>query len=68
MARFKFCLIGSPQRPVLELDASDVAELHQRLACARYIEGRMIEIDGEATACDVLIPANRIQMIFRWHE
>lgn len=68
MGRFKFCLIGSPQRPVLELEASDVAELHHWLARARYIEGRMVEIDGEQTDCEVLIPANRIQMIFGWHE
>lgn len=64
MGRFKFCLIGTPQSPVLELEAEDVRELHYAIARSRYIEGRMVEIDGEPTDCDVLIPANRIQMIF----
>lgn len=64
MARFKFCLIGSSQAPVLELPATDVGDLHQMIERARFVAGRMVEIDGEPTDCEVLIPANRVQMIF----
>lgn len=63
MARCKFCLIGASQAPVLELEADNTSELHHAIAYRRYIEGRMVEIDGEATDCSVMIPANRIQMI-----
>lgn len=68
MGRFKFCLIGSTQHPVLELEAKDVGDLHHAIARARYVEGRLVEIGGEPTDCDVLIPANRIQMIFGMAE
>ena len=63
MARFKFCLIGSSQAPVLELPMADVSELHDALSVSKYVEGRMVEIDGQATCCPVLIPTNRILMV-----
>lgn len=68
MGRFKFCLIGSPQAPILELHARNVCELHHSLGCSRYIEGRMVEIEGEPTDCPVLIPANRIQIVMELPE
>lgn len=64
MTRFKFCLTGTAQSPILELDAASIPELHRWLANVRYVEGRMVEIDGEATNCQVLLPVSRIQMIF----
>ena len=63
MARFKFCLVGSPQAPVLELPVEDLTHLHARLAAAKFVEGRMVAIDDNATNCDVLIPTSRILMI-----
>ncbi|MFL6758566.1 hypothetical protein [Sphingomonas sp.] len=68
MTRFKFCMIGTPQSPILEMEARNVAELHHWIARARYIEGRMVEIAGEATDCPVLIPANRIQIVMELPE
>lgn len=68
MGKFRFCLVGTPQSPVLELEARDVRELHHSLARTRFIEGRMVEIDGEPTDCEVLISANRVQMIFEIAE
>ena len=63
VSRFKFCLVGSPQAPVLELEAADVHDLMRWLGRSRYIPGHMVEIDGQATDCSVLIPAARIQII-----
>ena len=57
--------MGSPQSPVLELPASSIAQLHVRLAGAKFVEGRMVSIDGSATSCDVLIPVSRILMVLR---
>jgi hypothetical protein len=68
MARFKFSLVGSPQRPVLEIEVRDLGELHHAISGARFIEGRMVEIDGELTDCSVLIPANRIQIVMELPE
>ena len=68
MARFKICMMGTAQAPILELDARDVAELHHSLGRARFVEGRMVEIDGGGADCVVLIPLNRIQMIFEMDE
>lgn len=63
MAQFRFCLIGSPQSPVLELPADSMTHLHARLAGAKFVEGRMVSIDGTVTSCDVLIPVGRILMV-----
>lgn len=63
MTRFKFCLVGSPQAPILELPMVDVSELHVALARSKYVEGRMVEIDGHETDCPVLIPTSRILMV-----
>lgn len=68
MAKFRFCLIGTPQAPVLEIDVGNISELHHWISRARFIEGRMIRIDGEPTDCPVLIPTNRVQMIFEIAE
>jgi hypothetical protein len=68
MARFRFSLVGTPQRPILDIAVRDLGELHHALARARFIEGRMVEIDGEATDLPVLIPANRIQIVMELPE
>jgi len=63
MARFKFCLVGSSQAPVLELPMRDVSELHAALSVSKFVEGLMVEIDGEVTACAVLIPTSRVLIV-----
>lgn len=68
MGRFKFCLIGSPQSPIVEIGVRHLCDLHLSIGRARFIEGRMIEIDGEAMDCPVLIPANRIQIVIELPE
>lgn len=68
MARFKFSLIGTPQAPILDLPVSNVAELHAAIGRARFIDGEMVEVDGEVVRCRVLIPVGRIQMVFEVTE
>lgn len=63
MARFKFFLIGTNEAPVLETDAASLSQLNLALSHSRFIEARMIEIDGHATDCGVLIPTARIQFV-----
>lgn len=63
MSRFKFFLIGTNEAPVLELPVVDLHELHQKMQRSRFVEGRMVEINGEFNSRDVLIPINRIQMV-----
>lgn len=63
MAKFKFCLTGSPQMPIVEVDATDLHHLHQLMDRSRFVEGRMVEVDGEGATAGVLIPVSRIQFI-----
>ena len=42
---------------------ADVSELHAALSVSKYVEGLMVEIDGHATRCPVLIPTSRILMV-----
>lgn len=68
MARFMFALIGTPQTPILDLPVRTVAELNQAIARARFVDGLMVEIDGEGVHCPVLIPVSRIQMVMELPE
>ena len=68
MARFMFALVGTSQAPVLELPVASVAELKAAISRARFIDGVMVEIDGQGVHCPVLIPACRIQMIMELSE
>ena len=68
MARFKFALVGASQMPVLELPERNLGELHQAISRARFIGGRLVEIDGDAADSVVLIPVSRIQMILELAE
>lgn len=63
MTRFKFCLMGSAQAPVLELALADLSALHAALLRSKYVEGRMVEVGGEATELPVLIPTGRILLV-----
>jgi hypothetical protein len=63
MARFKFFLVGTTEAPVLEVEADTLRELGEMATRHRFVEGRMIEINGEGAAVGVLIPTSRIQLI-----
>lgn len=63
MARFKFFLVGTNEAPVVEVEASTLQRLGEDLSRTRFVEGRMIEINGERTEVGVLIPTARIQLI-----
>lgn len=63
-----FSLIGTPQTPVLELPVYNAAELNAAIARARFVDGMMVEIDGQPVNVPVLIPVSRIQMIMELPE
>lgn len=63
MALFKFFLIGSAETPILDVPFEHLNELHCAMERSRFVEGRMVEVNGEPVSCGVLIPMGRIQMI-----
>lgn len=63
VTKFRFCLMGSSQQPVIEVDVACLHDLHQLLSTNRFIEGRLVEIDGDGVQCNVLIAATRVQMV-----
>jgi hypothetical protein len=63
MARFKFFLIGSTQAPVLDVEATSIAQLQADLTRERFLVARTVEVDGSPVSCDVIVPVSRIQMI-----
>jgi hypothetical protein len=63
MALYKFFLIGTNEAPVVEVEVDTLRELGESAIRNRFIEGRMVEIDGQARACAVLIPTARIQLV-----
>ncbi len=63
MARFRFFMIGTTESPVLELELDTLRELGEMAMRHRFIEGRMVEINGEGSAVGVLIPTSRIQLV-----
>ena len=63
MGRFRFCMIGTGQAPVIDVDETSLREICETIDRHRFLLGRLIEIDGYGTSCGVLIPTSRIQMI-----
>lgn len=63
MARFRFCLVGTSQSPIVDVQQSNLSELGDAMARQRFLEGVIVGIDGHDGECGVLIPVNRIQMI-----
>lgn len=63
MAQFRFFLVGSSQAPLVEVEHQDLGELYETITRCRFLQGRLVEIDGHDVGCGVLIPTNRIQMI-----
>ena len=63
MARFKFCLVGSPQTPIVEVDVHDLHHLHEIMSRSRFVEGRIVEVDGEGANCGILISTSRVLVV-----
>jgi hypothetical protein len=63
MARFKFFLIGTTEAPILEVEADTLRQLGEMAMRNRFIEGHMVEINGDGASCGVLIPTARVQLI-----
>jgi len=63
MATYKFFLVGTTEAPVLEVSATDLIELGELATRTRFGVGRMVEINGDGAAVEVLIPTARIQLI-----
>lgn len=64
MATFRICLTGSSQPLLVDLHASDAAELAQIAASSRFLAGHMAEPDGYGVCPGVMIQSNRIQCAF----
>ena len=45
------------------MEALSLADLAQELSCNRFLVGRIIAVDGEATSRGVVVPTSRIGMI-----
>lgn len=64
MAAFRICLTGSPQPLLVDLPASDIAELTQIAASSRFLAGHMAEPDEYGVCPGVMIATGRIQCAF----
>lgn len=62
MATFRFNLIGA-QPVVLEVAARDISELSTLMSCQRFVEGRLVEPDGDGALLGMLIATSRIQCV-----
>jgi hypothetical protein len=63
MSSFLFTLMGCPERLLVDVEASSLAALSQELTCCRFLMGRMVAVDGEATSRGVLLPVGRIALV-----
>ncbi len=66
MARFKFCMIGTSETPILHLPAANVRELNEVITRSRFIEGDIEMTDG--VVCGMLLSVNRIQCVIQLDE
>jgi hypothetical protein len=64
MATFRICLTGSTQPLLVDLPASDVAELTQMAGSSRFLAGHMAEADEHGVCPGIMIQTNRIQCAF----
>ena len=63
MSAYQFVLTGFDQKFLLEVEAPSLADLVQELSCNRFLVGRIIAVDGEATSRDVVVSTSRIGLI-----
>lgn len=59
--QFNFCLIGTNQPIVVELEVSEMSELAEQMSYSRYVAGDLVSPGGELVR--VLIPVSRVQFI-----
>lgn len=64
MATFRICLTGSSQPLLVDLPASDVAELAQIASSSRFLSGNMAEADEHGVCPGIMIATGRIQCAF----
>lgn len=63
MAWFKFILVGCQEEMLLEVEADTLGELGRALSVRRFLEARMVSVDGEPASCAVLVPVPRIRLV-----
>ena len=63
MAAFRFHLVGNSQPVELEVAASTISDLCHMMSCRRFVEGRLVEPDGDGTMLGMLIATSRIQCV-----
>ena len=63
MATYRFHLIGNACPVELEVAASTMDDLHALLSCQRFVQGRMIEVDGDGVLLNMLLATSRIQCV-----
>ena len=63
MSSYDFLLTGCDQKFLLEVEAPSLTDLAQELSCNRFLVGRIIAVDGEATSRGVVVPTSRIGLV-----
>lgn len=61
--RFRVSLYGCFQPLLVDVPATDIAELHELLSRSRFLPARLVEADGEPASCEALIAVQRILLI-----
>lgn len=62
MGTFRFHLIGGPPFD-MEVAVGTISELAEIVSRQRFLEGRMVEPDGDGVLAGVLIATSRIQCV-----
>ena len=63
MSVFRFKLVG-PCSPIeLEVAASTIGDLGKEMAYNRFVEGRLVEPDGDGVLLGMLIATSRIECV-----
>ena len=63
MGVFRFHLIGPSDPIVLEVAASTIGGLHKEMTCSRFVEGRLVEPDGDGVLLGMLVATSRIECV-----
>lgn len=63
MGTFRFHLIGSQRHVDLEVAASTIGDLNKEMSCNRFVEGRLVEPDGDGVLLGMLIATSRIECV-----
>lgn len=63
MGTFRFHLIGASAPIELEVAASTIGDLDEMVSCRRFVEGRLVEADGDGVLLGMLIATSRIECV-----